>query len=519
MVDFKNVKERLFMIHFSSLVKLISVTILVFAINFQSSANSKSEDNKAVILYFNDAHVIYPVIDDNGERGGTARLKTIVSNVKKKNKNVIVLFGGDLAGGVLFGAVFHGFPMVEALNEVPVDIANFGQHDFDFGTKVTKELISKSKFQWITSNLKETDNKPFDGLKEYVIKQIGDMKIGFFGLTDDMDTTGGATNVTQENLFKATEQAVNKLMAEKTDYIIAITQTDRTTGEKLIKKFPNLNAVFTEEASETVSYVSYYHDQLVMTGCGNIGSVISLKLGKNKKGSIESKVNVYSVDSKVKSDPDLKKLEEKYRNELGKKLNKKIAILATPLKSGFTSDNASRFKETNSGDLIADAYRNYYHTDIAFMNGGGIRADILKTGNFTLEDAMSLLPFSNTIGVYQCSGKVLMEALEHGVSGVEKLKGSFLQVSGLTYTYTKNNEVGHRISDVKVDKKPLDLKKEYSAALPSYMFNGGDGFTMFKNCKVLSPPLKWKKDVDILAEYCKKLGTINYSLDGRIIVK
>lgn len=98
---------------------------------------------KATLLYFNDSHVIYPVIDKYGERGGVARAKTIVDSVKKENKNTIVLQGGDLGGGVLFGAVYHGFPMIEAFNKMPIDISNFGQHEFDFGVSA-KRFIVKS---------------------------------------------------------------------------------------------------------------------------------------------------------------------------------------------------------------------------------------------------------------------------------------------------------------------------------------------------------------------------------------
>lgn len=53
---------------------------------------------KATLLYFNDSHVIYPVVDKHGERGGVARAKTLVDSVKKENKNTIVLQGGDLGG-------------------------------------------------------------------------------------------------------------------------------------------------------------------------------------------------------------------------------------------------------------------------------------------------------------------------------------------------------------------------------------------------------------------------------------
>jgi len=102
-------------------------------------------------LYFNDAHEISPVQDHLGSRGGVARIKTIVDKVRMQNAQTIVVFQLDLSGGTLFGAVYKGFPLVEAFNLLPLDIANFGQHDFDFGPAETKKLISASSFIRILS--------------------------------------------------------------------------------------------------------------------------------------------------------------------------------------------------------------------------------------------------------------------------------------------------------------------------------------------------------------------------------
>ena len=79
-----------------------------------SQGQNISNLNRATILYFNDAHEISPVQDHLGSRGGVARIKTIVDKVRMQNAQTIVVFGGDLAGGTLFGAVYKGFPLVEA---------------------------------------------------------------------------------------------------------------------------------------------------------------------------------------------------------------------------------------------------------------------------------------------------------------------------------------------------------------------------------------------------------------------
>ena len=454
-------------------------------------------------------------MDKLGERGGVARLKTVVDEIKKDNPNSLLLFGGDLAGGLLFGAVYHGFPMVEAMNLIPVDYANFGQHDFDFGLKTTLQLVVNSKFQWISSNL-EYNGKQFPNTVPYVVKDIAGIKIGIIGLIDSLDTSTPIKGLKQADLDSAAKTAIAEIKKENPDFIVAITQTGRKTDEQLLKDNPEIDAIFTEERIENESVIKYIGNKPIMSPCGNIGSLIRLNIYKDTD-QVSTNIRAYAIDKNIKSDPELYKLEEKYRKKLNKDLGKQIAVLETDLDAGFNSDSKARFKETNIGNLLADAYRNYYNADIGFMNGGGIRTNITK-GPFTIKDALGIIPFGNTICKYQCIGKTVLEALEYGVSGVEHVKGSFLQVSGLKYTYNPKAKPGERIVSVEIDNKPLDLNKEYTIAMPSFIFKGGDGFTMFKNSKVLVQDNDGTTDINVLVDYCKKLKNINYKTEGRIIL-
>jgi 2',3'-cyclic-nucleotide 2'-phosphodiesterase (5'-nucleotidase family) len=79
---------------------------------------AKEYPRKATVLYFNDAHEISPVVNQYGDRGGVAWLKTIIDRVREENPKAIVTFGGDLGGGTLFGGVFQGFLIVQAFNEI-----------------------------------------------------------------------------------------------------------------------------------------------------------------------------------------------------------------------------------------------------------------------------------------------------------------------------------------------------------------------------------------------------------------
>lgn len=474
---------------------------------------------KATLLYFNDSHVIYPVIDKHGERGGVARAKTIVDSVKKENKNTIVLQGGDLGGGVLFGAVYHGFPMIEAFNKMPIDISNFGQHEFDFGVTEARKLVNKSKFQWISSNLKESSGKSFNNSKEYIVKNIGDFKVGFLGTTDGMETTIQTTEIYQEDIIKSIGENLEKLKKEKVDFIVLLTQSEPELNIEILEKYPEINAVLAEEKSEKYNFVTYVGEKPIVSPQGNMGSIVKIDIFKNKDGKIKQSLEFLPVDNSVPSDKEMLKLEEFYKEKLDRDLGTVIAKNSVKLDSGFGENHHARYEESNVGNLIADAYKDHFNTEIAFMNGGGIRANI-ESGDFRLRDAISILPFSNKVGAFKYDGKTIVEALEHGVSSVDKKAGRFLQVSGLKYSYNPKSEVGSRVSNVTINGKPIQLETIYTVALPLYIKNGGDGFQMLKNTMgVVEIDSEKNIDSDIFIDYVKKIKVLNPKLEGRIVVK
>ncbi len=479
------------------------------------NVGAKENPRKATVLYFNDAHEVSPVVDQYGDRGGVARLKTIVDRVRQENKKTIVTFGGDLGGGTLFGGVFQGFPIVEAFNIIEVELANFGQHDFDFGSDVTERLVEKSHFQWISSNLTDSNGTPFANVPTYKILNRNGIKIGLIGLTDKMDTTLQDGEVIQRDLIESARNAVERIKESKnTDLIIALTQETIEKDEQLLDAIPEIDAIFTEEKAEDRSFIYQYKNRYIFAPKGNIGSVIRLDILKKGK-AIRLEPEIIEVDHTVPEDPQLKELANDYQAKLEEELGKTIAQLENPLIYG--NNHESRYQETNIGNFIADSYRFNYNADIGFMQGGGIRSSI-PAGDFTLRDAFSILPFRNKVILANVKGETIRAALENGVSRIENLGGGFLQVSGMQYSYNPNEPVGERVREIFVDQEPLNPETTYEVAMPSYIFNGGDGYTMFDQSKLIVNASNARTDAEVLIEYAKDLGVVHIEKEGRIIV-
>lgn len=142
---------------------------------------------------------------------------------------------------------------------------------------------------------------------------------------------------------------------------------------------------------------------------------------------------------------------------------------------------------TNLGDLCADAFREVPGADIGIVNGGGIR-DGIEAGDITYNEIISVLPSSNSTLVAEITGQQLLELLERGAAALPGESGSFIHISGATYSVddtivspVKLNDYGEyesadgnfRVYSVMVGDKPLDLEKTYTAGSVDYLFKNG----------------------------------------------
>jgi 5'-nucleotidase len=158
--------------------------------------------------------------------------------------------------------------------------------------------------------------------------------------------------------------------------------------------------------------------------------------------------------------------------------------------------------ESPAGDLIADSQL----TDpsvippggtapqIAFMNPGGIRADLLENaaGDVTYEAAFTMQPFNNYDVSMDLTGQQILDLLEQQWDGLNAgANNKILQVSGISYTYDKSNAADNSaravdastvMVDTDADGTPdtlLNPSSTYRIVCNSFLSDGGDNFGVF----------------------------------------
>jgi 5'-nucleotidase len=131
--------------------------------------------------------------------------------------------------------------------------------------------------------------------------------------------------------------------------------------------------------------------------------------------------------------------------------------------------------ESNLGNLIADAQRAATGTQVAFMNPGGIRADI-AVGPVTWGAMFAVQPFGNSLVRMDLTGQDIYDLLNQQWAGQPFPR--ILKTSGLTYSWSASLPVGDRVSDVQVGGVPIDRAATYPVTVNNFMATGGDNFTV-----------------------------------------
>ena len=163
------------------------------------------------------------------------------------------------------------------------------------------------------------------------------------------------------------------------------------------------------------------------------------------------------------------------------------------------------------GNLIADGMISEMVADFAFMNPGGIRADIYA-GEVTWGDLQTVQPFNNYLVRMNLTGQQIYDILEQ--QWVNQPYTRMLQISGLTYTWDNNLPAGARIVEVRKGGSLVNRTGIYSVVTNNYLSDGGDNFTVFKQGtdKEVGPV-----DLDALVDYVKTLTQpFSAQIDGRI---
>ena len=173
------------------------------------------------------------------------------------------------------------------------------------------------------------------------------------------------------------------------------------------------------------------------------------------------------MDSTIKQDADMLAFIDEMKGTVDKEFNVRIGTLPVELLHDGIRSNSMAIGNF-ACDLVLDSYDNL---DMVLMNSGGLRTP-LKKGDITLGNIQNeFFPFDNEVVLVTLTGKDVLEMLK--ISGQKRGAGAFLQLSrGMEVKYNVNGE----LLSAALNGENIDETKDYTVALSSFVFLGGDGY-------------------------------------------
>jgi 5'-nucleotidase len=450
--------------------------------------------------------------------GGLARVATLKQNLAKAGRTPFLVIAGDFLSPSVASSVFKGQQMVAALNAAGLDLATLGNHEFDFGDDVLLERMREATFQWVVSNVVDTTTgKPIGGAAPYVVKTFGTLKVGFIGLCLN---TGEITGDTLKHTriidpLTAAAQYLPMLKQAGATVFVAVTHLTLADDRALVEKFPELDLII--GGHEHYLITTAEGRSLISKAGSDAKFVARIDVNQRPGGSVERFYELLPITSALQDDPKTRDVIAGYETRLGTALDVVVSTTRVPL------DGLSihlRSSETNLGDLVADAIRADANADIAIVNSGSIRGNrIFPAGPLTRRTLVEIQPFANVICTLALPGRVVLEALNHGVSRLPAADGRFPQVSGLTMAVDQRAPAGDRVRDVRVNGQLLDLKRTYTVAISDYALKEGDDYTMFKNQPLRVGPEAGNLISSAFEKYVAAKGDVAPAVEGRITIR
>ena len=499
------------------------------------SAPASPAPLKVTLLHLADVYQVQPV--EGGRRGGLARVATLRKQALQASPNVVTVLGGDtLSPSVeslleVEGKALKGRQMVDAWNALGLDYAVLGNHEFDFGDDVLRERVRESRFTWLGANVEDTKTGSlFAGVKAYDVREVGGVRLGLFGVVlPETQTSSKASADTKFTDFcEASRTAVAKLREAGAGVVVGLTHLT-LEQDRALAKCVKVDAILgghdhvgAEDRSTGTPIFKVVADAMEV---GQLTLDVDAVTGSLRKATWKR----LPVTRKVPEDAEFNAAMKAY-DALFARLSERVG--RTPVALDTRAEQV-RTRETNLGSFVADAFRAAAGADVALVNGGALRADVvLPAGVLTRRELHAILPYEDALVVVEVKGATLRAALENGVSlAREDAKpGRFPQVSGLRFTYDPSRPVGDRVVDVRMGGKPLDAEATYRLATLSFLASGKDGYEMLKG-QPTTPAMKdGRTPLDVLAEAFRsgrpapqakgdgriaRLGTSTLSKDAR----
>jgi 5'-nucleotidase len=469
--------------------------------------------------------------------GGAEHMATLLKQLRDGRPHSIFVAAGDLIGASPFlSSMFHDEPTIESLSLMGLALSAVGNHEFDEGRTELMRMqnggchpvdgcngpqpFAGAAFKYLAASTIDTATGKTI-LPPYEIREFSGVPVAFIGLTlkatPKMVSPSGVAGLEFRDEADTVNRLVPELKARGVEAIVVLiheggfpaggrNECPAISGPivEIVQKLDRaVDLVISGHTHQ--SYVCRIDGRLVTSGekYGTLVTAIDVQLDPNSRDIVSATAdNIIVSTTDYAKDPAQTQLIESYSRIAGPRAARRAGTITAALMR-----EPNEAGESVLGSVIADAQLTASSDAaqggavIAFTNPGGIRNSIVmqNDGAVSYGEVFASQPFRNQLVTVTLTGAQIKRTLEQ--QWADPARPRILQVSrGFSYAWTGSAPQGQRIAadSLRLGEQPIDPEKSYRVTINSFLAEGGDGFTGFKDG---TDPHVGSYDVDALDAY------------------
>lgn len=550
--------------------------LLIFGCSCSQNSNDipQSDNFSLQILHFNDIHssesfnIEITAADTNtaASAGGWPRFIQAVSSTETSPYKEIIFAGDVFQQGYPLFTYTNGRYDYDMLCRVSPTIITLGNHElYETYTGVLSSFFdyiiqgkNNCSFDIVLANVKFDNETIQNEIKPYIIKEYGQNKAAYFGLTTNETGMNNIKGMQIYDPYETAKEIISQLKNAGINKIIAVTHLGIEQDKKLAEMFPDIDLIvgghthtvlgdysalniksydknYPVKVNNGLSYIVTAGYQGLILGNINVSfnkdGQISLNESKPKmllnpfdNSSLNDEISRYDSFLLIEENTDaLTEIENIYSSislDMNKPVGETLDTLYT-LKANpdydYNDHYASSLGSVLSKSLYTAAQTLNYKVDAAFINTGSLRVNIPK-GTITYGLINQAAPYANDLYFVEIYGKDIITYAETYISELVTLNNinSFPCMYGTSFKYDAANlKLTEKKILVNNQLKDIDENKIYNIVISSYLYENTD---VFKNNALSAEKLNMK-DKEVYTDYIIKNSPLQTMIDPVIIYK
>jgi 2',3'-cyclic-nucleotide 2'-phosphodiesterase/3'-nucleotidase len=493
------------------------------------TAPDTPERARVTILATTDLHGrVFPINYGTNQPSadGLARVATLVRAARKEAPDLLLVDCGDTIQGTPL-AYYHNRinnepvdPMMLAMNALGYTSMTLGNHEYNFGLPVLHKARGEARFPWLSANtLRSGTDEP--AFTPYVVREVAGVRVGILGLTTpaipSWENPAHFAGLAFIDPVASARRWVEVLRTqERVDVVVAavhfgINQNladgrvppgempNENPALPLAQTVPGIDLMFLAHTHTNIAGLSV--NGVLISQAGRWGDrlaradVFLERPDRSSRWRILAKASTtLPISLTTTPDPEILDLVRPYHEATQTWLSQPVGRSAIAL-----SSREARLRDSAIIDLIHRVQLDAGKADISFAAAFTLDAT-LPAGDVTVRDLAALYIYENTLAVVELTGAEVKDALEHaagyfrayqpGLTPAELVDPvipgyNFDTAEGVEYTLDLRRPRGDRVVDLRFGGAPIDLNRRFRVAINNYRLNGGGGYRMFRNARVV----------------------------------